>query len=640
MLDNLLESLSALLLLGIVVRFLKIGATDLIRRQPGWRYIFGGTILILLAQLFDIADNFPLLKDLAIVGDTDFEGLIENGGRFGGYLLLAIGFWKWLPVLEEREILKVDLECKKRSLVAAAEDLICQEELAGLITGAANEAIFTLDRQGLITFCNPAAGKMFEYDSQELLGKSLQQLLIPVRYHADYQKGFAAFVEGDSGRLGGMVIEVDLVKKSGQEFPVEVSVSPLRFGYDWQALGVFRDISERRENVREKLEMSKRLRQAQKMEAIGTLAGGIAHDFNNILSAIIGYGEMVLEELSPGPVREKQEQVVIAARRAKALVRQILAFSRVGPQERAPLLMQYVVKEALKLLRATIPSTIEIVAEIDAGCGTVMADPGQVHQLVMNLCTNAYHAMRETGGVLTVSLANVKLAEAEAAVRINLQPGWHVVLAVRDTGAGMAPEVRERIFEPYFTTKGQGEGTGLGLAVVHGIVMAMGGDIVVDSRPDQGTTFRIYLPQTEACVEVTQTGVESAVPRGSERVIFVDDDKIIVLMVSSMLCHLGYQVTPFSDSREALARFREAPESFDLLLTDMTMPGMTGAELAAEILQLRPELPIILSTGFSELIDKDAAKALGIKEFMLKPVEKVDLARVVRQVLDEATASV
>ncbi|NTV13223.1 MAG: response regulator [Desulfobulbaceae bacterium] len=639
MLENLLESLSGLLLAVIVWRFLKIGARDLIRKQPGWRYIFGGTILILVAQLFDVTDNFPSLNGLMLVGDSDIEGLIENGGRFGGYLLLAVGFWKWLPVLEEREILLVDLDCKKRSLLAAAEDLISQEELARLITDAANDAIFTIDGQGVITFCNPAAGKMFEYDSQEILGKKLHELLLPVRYHADYQRGFAAFVEDAGSCAVGKIIEVDLLKKSGREFPVEVSVSPLRYGYDWQALGILRDITERRESVREKLEMTRRLRQAHKMEAIGTLAGGIAHDFNNILSAIIGYGEMVLDELPPGPEREKQEQVVMAGRRAKGLVRQILAFSRVGPQERGPLLMQYVVKEALKLLRATIPSTIEIVAEIDAGCGPVLADPGQIHQLMMNLCTNAYQAMRETGGVLTVSLANAKLGAAEAAARINLRPGWHVVLEVRDTGPGMDSAVRDRIFEPYFTTKGQGEGTGLGLAVVHGIVLGMGGEIVVDSSPGQGATFRIYLPQTEAALEEGPVSTETAIPRGTEQVMVVDDDKIIVLMVSSMLCHLGYHVTPIGDSREALGRFREAPESFDLLLTDMTMPGMTGAELATEVLRIRPGLPVILCTGFSELIDRDAAKALGIKEFMLKPVEKADLARVVRQVLDGASAN-
>jgi len=639
MLDILLKTMSAGLLVFIVARFLKMGSHDLIRQQPGWRHILGGAILTMVAQLFDMSEEFTGPNSFWFNGDILWVSYLEDCGRFGGFLLLAIGFWKWLPVLEEREILKVDLECKNRSLVAAAEDLVSQEELGRVITGAANEAIFTVDRQGLITFCNPAAGKMFEYDCQDMLGKSLHQLLLPVRYHTDYLKGFAAFVNNGEGRALGQVIEADLLKKSGQEFPVEVSVSPLRFGYDWQALAILRDITERRETVREKLEMASRLRQTHKMEAIGTLAGGIAHDFNNILSAIIGYGEMVLEALPEGPERERQEQVVRAGLRAKGLVRQILTFSRVGPQESAPLLLQYVVKEALKLLRASIPTTIEIITEIDAGCGPVMADPVQIHQVVMNLCTNAYHAMRETGGVMKVSLLNVKLDEVEAAARANLTPGWYALLVVRDTGHGMEQRVRERIFEPYFTTKEQGDGTGLGLAVVHGIVLGMGGDIMVESVPGQGATFMVYLPQIEAGVRESQSDTVECVHRGSERVLVVDDDKIIELMVSSMLCHLGYQVTSFGDSREALTAFQAAPDRFDLLLTDMTMPGMTGAELAVEVMRIRPELPVILSTGFSELIDKDAAKALGIREFMLKPVEKADLAGVVRQVLDGAAKS-
>jgi signal transduction histidine kinase/ActR/RegA family two-component response regulator len=400
-------------------------------------------------------------------------------------------------------------------------------------------------------------------------------------------------------------------------------------------LEIATNISEKKRSEEEQIRLEGQLRQAQKMEAIGTLAGGIAHDFNNILTAIIGFGEIVMEQLPPGSALcVDQGHVVAAGKRAKELVKQILTFSRRSEQELQPLMVQFIVKEALKLLRSSIPASIEIRVDIDGNCGLVMADPGQIHQVVMNLCTNAYQAMRETGGVLAVSLKSVVVSAEEAKMIVNLQPGPHLCLEVADTGCGMSRAVRERIFEPYFTTKGQGEGTGLGLSLVHGIVTGLGGGINVNSAPGLGTTFKVYLPRI-AVEPRAEAEVKSAIPPGGdESVLVVDDEASITGLERKLLEGLGYRVTVVAGGEQALQAFRAKPADFDLILTDMTMPGLNGDELAREILRIRPEMPIILCTGFSELIDAEKAEAMGIKEFLLKPLEKGELARAVRRALD------
>jgi PAS domain S-box-containing protein len=392
--------------------------------------------------------------------------------------------------------------------------------------------------------------------------------------------------------------------------------------------GIVTDITERKR-------LESQLRQSQKMEAIGTLAGGIAHDFNNILTAILGFGEIVMEQLEPdNPLREDQEQVLKAGQRAKDLVKQILTFSRRTEQELQPLLLQFVVKEALKLLRASIPTSIELREEIDVNCGLVMADPGQIHQVLMNLCTNAYQAMRETGGMLTVSLKSRAISEVEAVGRGNMPPGNYVVLEVSDNGCGMSRAVRERIFEPYYTTKAKGEGTGLGLSLVHGIVTGLAGVINVYSEPGLGTTFKVYLPLIAGEIDSQPELKNEIPPGGDEAILVVDDEEVITNLERKLLEGLGYRVAVFADSEEALQAFRADPEGFDLILTDMTMPRLNGDELAREILRIRPGMPIILCTGFSEVIDAEKSKGMGIREFMLKPIEKNELARAVRRALD------
>jgi len=382
--------------------------------------------------------------------------------------------------------------------------------------------------------------------------------------------------------------------------------------------------------------MEGRLRQAQKMEAIGTLAGGIAHDFNNILYAIIGYTELSMATVPEGGKTQKNLQAVLnAADRAKNMIQQILAFSRKSEKEKIPTSIQSVLKEAIKLIRVSLPSTIEIRQDIDAGCDPIMADATQIHEIIMNLGTNAYHAMRETGGILGITLMQKEINPEDSKYNPDLYPGSYLKLSVEDTGCGINSDVMEKIFNPYFTTKDVDEGTGMGLSVVHGIVNDHGGDIRVYSEPGKGTAFHVYLPLIKTgTVEHKIIPGESA-PTGTERILFVDDEEIIVNMNRQVLEDLGYQVTSRTSSVEALEAFRARPNEFDLIITDMTMPNMTGAELAPRLLEIRPDIPIILCTGFSELVDKDKAEAIGIREYVMKPIIRDEIARAIRRVLDK-----
>jgi PAS domain S-box-containing protein len=378
------------------------------------------------------------------------------------------------------------------------------------------------------------------------------------------------------------------------------------------------------------------LRQAHKMEAVGTLAGGIAHDFNNILAAIIGFSEIAREKTPEGsPARSHMERVFAAGIRGRELVKQILAFSRQTEQTKQPLKLAPVIKETLKLLRASLPSTIDIRTSLQGESGFVLADPTQMQQVLMNLCTNAAHAMRRRGGRISIDVTGFGFSSPDNAPGPTMSPGLYTKLSVRDEGEGMSPETIEHIFEPFFTTKPTGEGTGLGLSVVHGIVTSHGGTITVSSEPDKGSTFTIYLPKfIEEQFRDSQDG-DRSIPRGHERVLFIDDEEDIAAMCDEMLTDLGYRVTSRTAPREALALFRLDPFRFDLVISDQTMPEMTGVDVAGEILTLRADIPIIMCTGFSYLVDADSAKAAGIKAFVMKPLTKKEIAMTIRKVLDE-----
>ena len=389
-----------------------------------------------------------------------------------------------------------------------------------------------------------------------------------------------------------------------------------------------RDISEMRN-------LEAQLHQAQKMEAIGTLAGGIAHDFNNILGAILGYAEMAYEDSLSGSVKPSDlNQVVQASHRAKDLVKQILAFSRQTEAQKILIRPAAMVKESIKLLRSSIPTTIDIQQDIDSEADLILADPTQIHQIMMNLCTNAYHAMEETGGTLSVSLQNKVFTQHDLAGIPDVQPGRFVQLSVRDTGPGIAPVIQERIFDPYFTTKETGKGTGMGLAIVHGIVKSSGGFITFHSEIGAGTVFEICLPAFLEQI-TPETKEDNLIPVGTERILFVDDEEMLAKMGRTMLERLGYMVTIKMSSLEALTTFKNNPDAFDLVITDQTMPGMTGVDLAQKLLQIRPGLPIILCTGYSSQVSEETVKSYGITGFALKPLAKKDIAVLIRKLLDE-----
>jgi two-component system, cell cycle sensor histidine kinase and response regulator CckA len=391
-------------------------------------------------------------------------------------------------------------------------------------------------------------------------------------------------------------------------------------------------------DITEIRQVEARLRQAHKMEALGTLAGGIAHDFNNILTPLIGYGEILREELSTdSPLQESVAEILMAANRAKELVKQIVVFSRQSKAEPRPLKLQPVVMEALKLIRSTIPTSIDVQHEIDAACGTAVADPTQIHQVVMNLAANAYHAMEESGGKLSITLKQIRM-DAGPTPYPGLAPGEYARLTVADTGMGIERQLMDKIFDPYFTTKDKNKGTGLGLSMVQGIVKNCGGGIRVLSEAGKGSEFRVYLPIIEQKNEPEKGGAPVPIRGGTERILVVDDEAPITRMVGQALERLGYQVTAHTSSIEALDAFKADPCRFDTVLTDMTMPEMTGDQLAQEILAIRPSTPVIISTGYSATLTAEAAKAIGIRTLLIKPASKSTLAAAVRQVLDDAKA--
>ncbi len=399
-------------------------------------------------------------------------------------------------------------------------------------------------------------------------------------------------------------------------------------------LGIVMDITERKRAEKEKKAMQAQLIQAQKMEAIGTLAGGIAHDFNNILGAVLGYAEMARDASPAGSaIAHDLDKVLQAGERAANLVKQILTFSREASIERTPLEPLRLVKEALKLLRPALPSTISIKQQLDTATCPILADPTQVHQIVMNLCTNAFHAMEQTGGVLEITLKNREISPSDLLKHPGMQPGNFVLLSIGDTGPGIPPAIRDKIFEPYFTTKEAGKGTGMGLSIVHGIVAAMGGFITYEGGPGEGSLFQVFLPAIEKEVAAITTPVET-IAAGHERILFIDDEEMLAEMGKIMLERLGYKVTVRSSSMEALATFQNQPDQFDAVITDQTMPGLTGVELARKMLRIRPNIPIILCTGYSNLVNEEQAKVIGIKGFIMKPMTKKDIAQLLRAVLE------
>ncbi len=487
------------------------------------------------------------------------------------------------------------------------------------------DCVIITDRQGIIQYVNPAFERTSLYSREEMTGADFNSLGEGTKDRAFWDEMWETLHAGNvwTGRITNR-------KKDGTVYEVERSVSPIRdnVGNITNYVAVERDMTEQ-------AGLEAELRQAQKMQAIGTLAGGIAHDFNNILAAILGYTELASLDLpEDSRVQHNLQQSIKASLRARDLVRQILTFSRQGARERRLLNIAPIVQEGLKLLRALLPATIEIRGRTEGDLGAVEADPTQIHQMLMNLCTNAAQAMGEDGGILEVSLNRVDLNGESSADYPGITPGPYLRLRVSDTGHGMTPEVLKRISEPYFTTKEVGKGTGLGLSVVHGIVESHGGGIAVSSEPGKGTTFDILLPRIDTDKIPSKPDRSGPPPLGRhERVLFVDDETHLAEIARSMLDRLGYETVVKTSSLEALELFQARPDYFDLVITDVTMPGLSGDRLAKELLRIRPDIPIILCTGFSEHISEEKAKAWGIRELVMKPLGMEDLAKVIQQAL-------
>jgi len=518
---------------------------------------------------------------------------------------------------QERQRLKISLHRYQRLVETLHED----------------HFFYTCEADGGMSYVSPSIVNVLGYSQQEfLLRHEALRSANPVNETARRHR--LASLRGERQPM----YEMELLHKDGTPHRLEVTEEPVfdKNGEVVTVEGIAHDITERLRVEEERRELERLLQQAQKLEAIGTLAGGIAHDFNNILTPIIGYTELIHNNIAahdPDNAALLQE-VLAAAYRAKKLTRQILTFSRGGDEDKKIVFLQPIIKEALKLLRSSIPATVEIRQEIDPDCGMVEADQTKIHQLLMNLCTNAYHAVKD-GGVITVSLRGQRIEAAQYTASQTPPPGCYVRIGVSDNGPGIAKQHLERIFEPYFTTKAKDQGTGLGLAVVHGIVKSHGGHIFVESEAGKGTAFLVYLPTAEPCGQREDAGGEPGMetPTGNERILVVDDEAVNAEVLAKILTGLGYEATARTSPVEALETFAKGPEEFDLVITDMTMPVMTGVELAKKILALRPGTPVILCSGFSEGMNAETADALGIRGYVMKPVLRDELAKAVREAL-------
>ncbi len=570
--------------------------------------------------------------DLAVVEEAEQRHLQGETDifRMEHRLRTKSGEWKW--VLNWGKIIETDEDGKPLRAVGTHLDIsdLKKTEEALRASEERYRQFFELDltgdyiskAEGEFLACNPAFLNLFGFED---LAEAQQFSLTSI---FPSESDWRQFLERLCQQKQIMTHECTLRRKDGQILNVvESAVGSFdENGRLTLIHGFILDVTKQNQ-------LEKQVRQAQKMEAIGTLAGGIAHDFNNILAAILGYSELTLDDLPAHSIAYKNIKAIHSAGvRAKELVNQILTFSRGAEQELKPVQIGLLVNEALKLLEASLPATIKLIKRIERSRATVLSDPSQIHQVVMNLCTNAYQAMGETGGVLRVSLREVRVDAETAAEQANIQPGRFLKLSVDDTGQGMDEKTLQRIFDPFFTTKAVGKGTGLGLSVVHGIVKNIGGFIEVASTPGRGTQFDIYFPVHQANVDQNRPSAHHT-RGGNERILLVEDDPNLLDVGKQMLETLGYSVVATTSSLEALQSFHRSPQEFDVIITDQLMPIMTGSELAVECLSIRPNIPIILMTAYSEEMTPEKANRLGIRQFIYKPVDRDELARSVRNAL-------
>jgi PAS domain S-box-containing protein len=517
--------------------------------------------------------------------------------------------------------LEMDIEARKKVEAALRES---EERYRGLL-GAWPDPTIVRDPEGVVTYVNDAFERTYGWRREEVLGKPLHAVM-----PEEEDLPSLPALQDLSEMVDSEPNETHRRTKDGHSLIVRINVAVLRdtLGKQVASLAIHRDVTRH-------VAMEAYIAQTQKMEAIGTLAGGIAHDFNNILTAVTGFTQYALSKTREPEVQEDLQAVLLSSKRATELVRQILTFSRQRPQQEAqPVQVKLLVKEGLNFLRASIPATIQMQQNIESE-SSVLANPSEIQRILVNLCTNAALAMGDEGGVLKVSLEDVELDAAFVANNWDVVPGRYLRLTVSDTGCGMTAEVKERIFEPFYTTRADGQGSGLGLSVVHGIVKARNGTVSVASEPGKGSTFEVYLPVVKQEGVADVEAYEASEP-GTERILFVDDELTIVLMTEKMLGHLGYEVSGFTSSLKALEVFRSDPRAFDLVISDLTMPGLTGDVLAERIRALRPDIPVILCTGYDEKRMVEKAENLGIDEFVIKPVVGAQLTRLIRKVMDKS----
>jgi PAS domain S-box-containing protein len=575
----------------------------------------------------DLALRLRFVNDLA-------AGKLVNGQQERRFIHCS-GSVVWTLICSN---LQNDQEGRPMHFISLVQDITEGKEaeenlrLAQFCIENAGVGIFRIADDARIQEVNEHACRSLGYSRQELLGMTM--LDIDPAFSREKWAAERSLLAEEQVQI----IQAHHRRKDGTGFPVEVTVNYLEKDSNGFSYIFVTDVSSRIEAERDREKLQARLRQAQKMEAIGTLAGGIAHDFNNILSVIIGNANIL--ELSEGMAQDDRssvKQILSAADRAKQLVMQILTFSRQGEQQRLLVNLRPVVKETVNFLKATLPSSIEVRQRIQTDIGVILADPTQIQQVLMNLCTNSAHAMENNeSGALEIRLEKGFLTEEEANFETDIEPGEFVKLTVTDTGTGIDPWVRQRLFEPYFTTKEQGKGTGLGLSVVHGIVKAHGGFIKMYSEPEKGTSFFVFFPVTKEGEQTEAASTDNSLPKGSESLLLVEDEKVVAEMTQHMLERLGYRVTVRTSPIEAREAFASNPSKYDAVITDMTMPQMSGISLAKKLLEIRPELPILLCTGFSDRDNEAKARAAGIREFAFKPLALSIMAKTLRIMFDEA----
>lgn len=537
-----------------------------------------------------------------------------------------------LELIHELRIHQVELEIQNEELKRAQQEITKLHQEYETLYEFAPCGYVTLDARGIITHINLTGTIILNTDRRYLMHSGLAQYIDP-----GWDDLFLAARKEAAVTNQKQSVEIRL-RKDQHPLPwvradIEAELDDDGGVIQWRVVLV--DISDRRKAEDEQQKLEYQLRQAHKMETIGTLAGGIAHEFNNLLSIIIGNNEMVIDELPQwGPLRDHLEEVRMATMRASEVVKQLLTFSRQDDTEKKPLHIAAVVREALKLIRSSTPANIHIKQSIADGVDPILGNTTQINQLLINLCVNAIDAMQHMGGIVAIELSNHVLDETEARAHLSMEPGRYVMLLVTDDGCGMENGTLDRIFDPYFTTKPVGKGSGIGLAVVRGVVERHGGAIYVKSVPGKGTAFSVLFPAYDGPMEPVPAQQDDP-PKGSERVLFVDDEPSILKMGKQRLKNLGYAVQGTSDPLIALELFRADPDGFDLVITDMAMPGMTGDALATEILSIRPNMPIMLCTGYSEAISEKEACEIGICSFVMKPLDRTTFAHSIRKVLDD-----